>query len=158
MCVGRIIGGRIALRVPAPRLLPGALAVSALGFVVFWASPQPVLAVTGLVILGLGNGMHYPLGISMALQAARGQEDLAAARSSYGMAVSFGVAPFVLGAVADSVGARPAFLLVPVFLVAAAALIRPLARRLPPVEPAPVSPVLDGAAPAPAVPATAVAA
>ena len=46
---------------------------------VFWLAPQPWLAVTGLVILGLGNAMHYPLGIAMALQAARGQEDLAAA-------------------------------------------------------------------------------
>lgn len=132
MCVGRLVGGRIALRVPAPPLLLGALAVSALGFAVFWSAPQPWLALVGLTVTGLGNGMHYPLGIAMALQASHGRPDEAAARSSYGMAVSFGIAPFVLGAVADQLGARPAFLLVPVFLVAAAALVPPLSRRLPP--------------------------
>ncbi len=132
MCAGRLIGGRIALRVAAPPLLLAALGVSALGFAVFWAAPQPWLAVTGLAVTGLGNGMHYPLGIAMALQASAGRPDQAAARSSYGMAVSFGVAPFALGALADQAGARPAFLLVPLFLLAAAALVPPLARRLPP--------------------------
>ncbi len=142
MCVGRVVGGRIALRVPAPRLLLGALAVSALGFVLFWGAPQPVLAVAGLAIMGLGNGMHYPLGISMALRASGGRPDLAAARSSYGMAIAFGISPLLLGAVADHVGARPAFLLVPVLLLGAALLVPPLARRLPGAEPAAGQPLV----------------
>ncbi len=130
MCLGRVIGGRIALRVAAPRLLLCVLALSAAGFAVFWAATTSWLAVAGLIVCGLGNGMHYPLGIGMALQVAPGREDQAAARASYSMAVGFSVAPLTLGAVADRVGTHAAFVLVPGFLAAAALLVLPLARRL----------------------------
>jgi fucose permease len=131
MSLGRVIGGRIALRVPAPQLLLYALGLSGVGFALFWLATVPWLAVTGLVLTGLGNAMHYPLGIGMALRASGGRPDAAAARSSYSMAVAFGASPVLLGAVADQVGAHAAFLLVPVFLAGAAALVPPLARRLP---------------------------
>jgi fucose permease len=131
MAIGRLIGGRIALRVAAPRLLFSVLLVSLCGFAVFWTSTLPWLAVTGLIAMGLGNGMHYPLGIAMAVRASGGRADQAAARASYGLAVSFGIAPFVLGSIADHAGPRLAFLLVPAMLLAAGLLVRPLARRLP---------------------------
>jgi MFS family permease len=131
MSLGRVIGGRIALRVPAPRLMLYALALSGVGFALFWLASVPWLAVTGLVLTGLGNAMHYPLGIGMALRASGGRPDEAAARASYSMAVAFGASPLLLGAVADQVGAHAAFLLVPVLLAGAAALVSPLARRLP---------------------------
>jgi len=130
MAVGRLIGGRLALRVTPVHLFLAALAVSMLGFAVFWTATVPWLAVSGLVVAGLGNAMHYPLGISLALRAAPGQEDQAAARASYGMAVGFGLAPFLLGALADGVGAHQAFLLVPLFLAAAALLVVRLGRQL----------------------------
>jgi MFS family permease len=144
MAVGRVIGGRIALRVAAPRLLLAMLGLSAAGFALFWLSSAPAPAVAGLIVIGLGNGMHYPLGIAMALAVSGGRPDHAAARASYGLAVSFGLAPFALGAVADRIGPRLAFLLVPAFLVVAALLVAPLARRLhraprPGVRPAPAT-------------------
>lgn len=131
MCVGRLIGGRIALRVPAPRLLMYALGTSAAGFMIFWLATVPWLAVSGLILTGLGNAMHYPLAIAMALQASGGRPDEAAGRASYSMAVGFGIAPLGLGLVADQLGAHTAFLLVLGFLAVAAALVAPLARRLP---------------------------
>ena len=152
MCVGRLAGGRIALRIaPVPFLL-AALAVSFVGFAIFWAAPIGWLAVTGLVVVGLGNAMHYPLGISMALAAAPEQPDRAAAYSSYSVAVGFGVAPVVLGRVADSVGSHLAFLLLPVFIAVAALLALRLARalRLPPAAAPPLAARIDGTA-APAI-------
>jgi predicted MFS family arabinose efflux permease len=127
MFLGRLAGGRLSLRVGIVPLFLAVLGVSATGFVVFWSTTMPWVAVAGLVVLGLGNAMHYPLGISMALRAAPGLEDRAAARASYGMAIGFGVAPFALGAIADQVGTHTAFLIVPVLLVAAAALVGLLA-------------------------------
>jgi MFS family permease len=138
MAVGRLVGGRLALRIEPPRLLLAALAVSGLGFALFWLSSAVALAVTGLIVLGLGNAMHYPLGIGMALGVSGGRPDLAAARAAYGLAFSFGLAPFALGAVADRTGPRLAFLCIPFFLGAAALLVRPLARRLPRVTAATV--------------------
>jgi fucose permease len=133
MFVGRLVGGRLALRIGPVPLFVGALATSGAGFVLFWASTLPLPALGGLIVLGLGNAMHYPLGISLALRTAPGREDRAAARSSYAVALAFGVSPFVLGAVADGFGAHRAFLLVPVFLATAVGLVIPLGRRLPPV-------------------------
>lgn len=130
MSVGRLIGGRIALRVAPPPLLLGALCLSGVGFALFWLSTIPALAVAGLIVMGLGNGMHYPLGIAMALGVSGGRADLAAGRASYGVAISFGISPLVLGAVSDQIGPRLAFLLVPLLLVCAALLVFPLARRL----------------------------
>jgi MFS family permease len=152
MFLGRLAGGRIALRIaPVPFLLV-ALAVSFVGFAIFWAASIGWLAVTGLVVVGLGNAMHYPMGISMALAAAPEQPDRAAAYSSYSVGIGFGIAPVVLGRVADSVGPHLAFLLLPVFIAVAALLALRLARalRLPPVAAPPLTAQIDGAA-APAV-------
>ena len=95
--------------------------MSAAGFAVFWLAASPVPALVGLVVCGLGNGLHFPLAISIALRASDGRPDLATARGSYAMAIAFGVAPFALGVLADRAGVRWAFLLVPVLLAAAAA-------------------------------------
>jgi fucose permease len=120
MFVGRLFGVRLLLRIAAPRVLLGALAVSAAGFTVFWLSTTAWLAILGLLICGLGNALHYPLAVALAVGNSNGQPDLAAARTAYAMGFGFGVAPFVLGWVADRVGTHLAFLLVYAMLAAAA--------------------------------------
>ncbi|MGA4687423.1 MFS transporter [Micromonospora sp. AB353] len=131
MFAGRIAGGRAALRwAPVPLLL-GALAVSMAGFTLFWGSTVGWLAVTGLVVLGLGNALHYPLAISIALAVAGPAADKAAGWSAYSMGVGFGIAPVALGWVADGVGPHPAFLLLPAFIAVAVLLTVRLGRALP---------------------------
>lgn len=122
MLVGRTLGARLALRVPLLTLYFGALAISLVGFSLFWFFVQPGLAIAGLFIVGLGNAMHYPLAIAMALAVAPGTADRAAGVASYGMGLSFGAGPLLLGVLADRVGAHTALLLVPVFLAVAAVL------------------------------------
>lgn len=112
MFAGRLVGARLLLRVSAPRVLLGALALSAAGFTVFWLASVPWLAIAGLVACGLGNAMHFPIGMGLAIGHSGGQPDLATSRTSYAMGVGFGVAPFALGALADRVGPHPAFLMV----------------------------------------------
>ncbi|MGB2568229.1 MFS transporter [Micromonospora citrea] len=130
MFLGRLAGGRIALRWPPAPLLLGALTVSFVGFAIFWLAPVGWLAVTGLVVLGLGNALHYPLAISIALAVAGPAADKAAGWASYSMGVGFGIAPVALGAVADGVGPHLAFLLLPGFIAAALMLTVRLARAL----------------------------
>ncbi|MFG1937308.1 MFS transporter [Micromonospora tulbaghiae] len=130
MFAGRIAGGRAALRSAPVPLLLGALTVSLAGFVLFWASTVGWLAVTGLVVLGLGNALHYPLAISIALAVAGPAADKAAGWSAYSMGVGFGIAPVALGWVADGVGPHPAFLLLPVFIAVAVLLTVRLGRAL----------------------------
>ncbi|NUT34940.1 MAG: MFS transporter [Hamadaea sp.] len=133
MFLGRFGGARLALRVAPIRLYFTALAVSAVGFFLFWTAGSPVTAVVGLLVLGLGNAMHYPIAIALALKLTPDQPDRAAAVASYSMGISFGAGPLVLGAAADLVGARAAFLIIPLLLVAAAGLALALARSDRPV-------------------------
>ncbi|HEX2356754.1 MAG TPA: MFS transporter [Micromonosporaceae bacterium] len=141
MFLGRLAGGRFALRLAPVPLLLAALGVSAVGFAVFWLATAGWLAIAGLVVVGLGNAMHYPLAISLAMAASGGQNDRAAGYASYSIAVGFGVAPVVLGWVADGVGAHLAFLLLPGLLAAAALLAVRLGRAISaaPAAPAPAS-------------------
>jgi predicted MFS family arabinose efflux permease len=126
--VGRLIGGRLVLRFAVPRVLLAALALAAAGFAIFWLAAVPWLALAGLVVCGLGISMHYPLGMALAVTHSGGQPDLAAARTSYALGLAFGVAPFALGAVADSTGPHKAFLLLPAFLAVSATAIAILSR------------------------------
>jgi fucose permease len=119
MFLGRAVGSRLALRHPATTLLFAAIGVSLGGFTLFWLATRPVLAITGLIVLGLGNALHYPLGLALVLRHSDGQPDLAAARSFYAAGVAYGLAPFVLGGIADLTGVRAAFLLVPAMLALA---------------------------------------
>ncbi len=119
MLVGRTSGARLALRMGTVPLYLSALAVSFAGFLLFWFSGSAWSALAGLFVVGLGNAMHYPLAIALAIAVAPGQADRAAGISSYGMGLSFGVGPFVLGLLADEVGAHTALLLIPLFLAGA---------------------------------------
>jgi fucose permease len=129
MCVGRLAGGRLTLRLAGTTVMLGALTLSAVGFTVFWLATAPLLALIGLVVTGLGNALHYPLAMSLAVEHSGGQPDLAAARTSYALGLSFGIAPFVLGAVADRIGPHLAFLLLPIFLLMSALAMTALRRR-----------------------------
>ncbi|MFG3419572.1 MFS transporter [Micromonospora sp. NPDC048063] len=132
MFVGRLVGGRFALRYRPVPLLLAALGVSLAGFALFWVAPVGWLAVAGLVVLGVGNALHYPLAISIALAVAGPAADRAAGWASYSMGVGFGIAPVALGWVADGVGPHLAFLLLPGFIAAAALLAARLGRALRP--------------------------
>ncbi|GAA3225279.1 MFS transporter [Dactylosporangium siamense] len=142
MVTGRLVGGRLLLRFRPTRMLLAALGVSAAGFALFWSATVPWPAMAGLFICGLGVGLHYPLGIGLALAHSDGQPDLAAARASFAVGISFAVAPFALGSIADQVGPHTAFLLVPAFLLLSAVVVARLERAtLPPVPVRAVEPV-----------------
>lgn len=124
MTVGRVVGGRLALGYPVDVLLGASLTIAVLGFAVFWLSTALWLSVLGLLVLGLGISVQFPLSITRVLAASGGHPDRATARASIGAGAAIGTAPFLLGFLADQVGTQRAFLLVPVLLAAAAALLR----------------------------------
>lgn len=125
MFAGRLAGGHLALRFAADRLLLASLAIAGGGFAVFWVATAPVLAIAGLALTGSGMSLHYPLAVARAIGASGGRGDLAVSRIAIGAGAAAGSAPVVLGAIADRSGPHAAFLIVPVLLVLAAALVRP---------------------------------
>jgi predicted MFS family arabinose efflux permease len=124
MCIGRIAGGRLALRIALDRLLYGALAVCAAGFAAFWLTTWAPLAIAALLVCGLGIALFYPIGVARAIVASDGRPDLAVARIGLGVALASGGGPFVLGALADQIGIHGAFLVVPALLALSALGVR----------------------------------
>lgn len=117
MTVIRFVVGPLSLRVPPARLLAGAFGVAIAGWAVLWTATTAPVALAGLVLAGLGYGAQYPLGVALLLGASGGATDAAQARATVGGGLAIGVAPFLLGALADAVGAHAAFLVVPVLAV-----------------------------------------
>ena len=121
MAVGRLLVGALARhRAPLGLFLVG-VAVTAAGWLLVWLSTSPVAAVAGLLVVGLGVAGQYPLGAAMVMGLSGGQPDRAVAVMSIGVGLASGLGPFILGALADQVGVRAAFLVVPALCVAAAA-------------------------------------
>lgn len=121
IAIGRVTGGRLALRRSPERLLAGSLVVTTAGFLLFWSSTVAWLALLGLFVMGLGIAVQFPLSVARAITASEGRPDQATARLSIGAGLAIGLAPFLLGFLADQVGTRHAFLIVPVLLILAAA-------------------------------------
>jgi len=117
----RFVVGPLSLRIAPVHLLAVSFGVAVVGWSVLWTATTPPVAFAGLVLAGLGYGAQYPLAISLFLVAARGATDRAQARATLAGGLAFGIAPFVLGALADGVGTHTAFLFVPVLAVLGAA-------------------------------------
>jgi MFS family permease len=118
MTTARAAIGRLALVYEPRLLLAGSFLLTVAGWAVAWFVTAPGPALAGLLVVGLGIGGQYPLGVGIVLGAASGAEDRTAGAMSIGIGVSSGLGPFVLGALADARGTHEAFLVVPVLVVA----------------------------------------
>ncbi|WP_433353496.1 MFS transporter [Micromonospora saelicesensis] len=115
--IGRLLGARLTRRPGrGVALLYASLAITGPSFVLFWLTDQPVLAVLGLFLCGVGIANLYPLSLALTLGAAGGHEDRANARSQLILGVVAGVSPFLLGSLADRYGLVTAFALEPVLI------------------------------------------
>jgi MFS family permease len=117
MVLGRFLGGRVARKVSPFPLLVGTTTLGLGGSLLLWSSSTRPLVVVGLFVTGLGISMLFPMLLSLAIGIAPDRADVAAARISIAAGGSVIVAPVTLGAVADQVGIRGAFGLVPALLV-----------------------------------------
>lgn len=119
MVIGRTVGGKLAESRPVDTLLKGSIVIAVIAFFIAWITTNPLVIIGGLVLLGVGISVHWPLGVSRAVLASGGLTDTASSMSSVAAGVSSGIAPFILGALSDNIGVHGAFLLVPVMLVIA---------------------------------------
>ena len=117
MFIGRFLGARLTTRLDSENLYLNSLVLSLAGFMLFWLSSIPVIMLIGLTLTGLGMSVHFPLGIARAIRSSVGHSDRAAALISVGTGTASGLAPFLLGALADGVGTHWAYAIVPTVLV-----------------------------------------
>jgi predicted MFS family arabinose efflux permease len=115
---GRLLGARLTRRPGrSVALLYVSLAITFPSVLLFWLTDQSVLAILALFLCGVGIANLYPLGLSLTLAAADGQEDRANARSQLVLGVLAGVFPYLLGTLADHYGLATGFALEPVLVV-----------------------------------------
>jgi fucose permease len=111
MTIGRLAGVVLLDRFGRVPVLRGAAALAAIGLLVFIFVPNPVVAVAGSVLWGLGAALGFPVGMS----AAADNPKTAAARVSAVATIgyfAFLVGPPAIGLLATSVGILRALLVV----------------------------------------------
>ncbi len=128
MTAVRFVVGPLSLRVRPAALLVGAFLLAIVGWAVMWTTTSTVVAMTGLVIAGFGYGAQYPLSIALMLGASPGHGDRVQGYATLAGGAAVGVAPFLLGFLADRMGMHSAFVVVPV-LAACGAVVAALGGR-----------------------------
>jgi fucose permease len=122
MAAGRAATMPVTRLLPVPaRLLAGAASLAGAGFALLWTVDRAPAAAAGLLLAGLGVALLYPVALAEAMAAWPGDPDRAAARCALASGLAIGAAPLLLGALADAVGLRAAFLLAPLLLLAVVA-------------------------------------
>jgi len=91
------IRDRLTRRWSSLILLLACLALTLIGFPLFWLARLATLNILGLFITGLGIASMYPLTLSIAVGLAPGQSNLASARVSLGVGTALLTAPLFLG-------------------------------------------------------------
>ena len=128
MIVGRLLASRLVQRFSARAVVTVSIVIAGVGFLLFWRGEDSIVGLTGLFLTGLGIANFYPLLISLAINAANGDTVQAGARATLASGVAILAIPLALGRLADAVGIRLAYSLVPVLLICIF-LINQLARR-----------------------------
>jgi fucose permease len=102
---GRIASGAIGSSIRAERVLRGSLGVALVGAALLWLSPLPLVAASGLALLGLGCGPVFPTLIA-STPARVGRADAGSAVGLQLAAAGLGqsLLPWALGALAGSLG------------------------------------------------------
>ncbi|PKL23739.1 MAG: hypothetical protein CVV47_13070 [Spirochaetae bacterium HGW-Spirochaetae-3] len=111
---GRFVSSRIGHRIPENRLLLVMLAVVLAGFPLYWLRAGVPLTFLGLALCGFGSSNFYPLGLSLALGHAQGNAAKASSLVPVASGSAIGLAPFLLGRLADAADMRLALWYIPI--------------------------------------------
>jgi fucose permease len=123
MLIGRIAGSRLTRRWSSLTLLLFFLAITLIGFPIFWLARLATFNIIGLFITGLGIANLFPLTLSIAVGLAADQSNKASARVSLGVGTALLTAPLLLGWLADHVSLQSAYGIVIVLMVAACVIV-----------------------------------
>jgi fucose permease len=121
MVLGRFAGSRLTRVMAGERLLPLALAITLVGFPLFWLGRWVPLNLAGLFLAGLGVANLFPLTLAVAVGTVPEQADRASARLVLGTGVAILSAPLLVGWLADQMSIQQAYGIVAVLIVLAIA-------------------------------------
>lgn len=116
--LGRFIASRISNRISERRLLYVVLVIISLGFPAYWLRAGVFSAFAGLALCGFAGANLYPLGFSMAIGAAPNNPARASSMAPVASGTAVGLAPLLLGRLADATDMSSALLYVPIGMAA----------------------------------------
>lgn len=119
MLVGRWLVSRLLMRSKEQRLLMISMAAALVGFLLFWLSPGPFVALIGLVLAGLGVAGQFPIINALGLATVPDRMYEGSARMTMAAGAAILLMPLLLARLADWFGLQPAYGLVLVLLVIA---------------------------------------
>ena len=117
MILGRILGSRLVQRFSARAVVTISIVIASIGFLLFWRANSSLAVLSGLFITGLGVASLYPLMLSLAINAAKGNTVQAGARATLASGTAILALPLALGRLADTVGIRSAYGMVVLLLL-----------------------------------------
>lgn len=131
--VGRAFGSSLARRISSERLLRASLVAGMLMFFAMWLSTLTWMILLAFFATGVALSLAWPLSMSRIIRAAGGRPDRASSLALACTTAAIGLAPFLLGGLAESMPVHQAFLLVPVLIAVALLVVvfRPVAELLP---------------------------
>lgn len=112
MVVGRYAGSLLLKKYEPFQILFASIAISALGYAIFWISGSPTAALAGLFLAGIGVANFYATSITLIFEAAGPARAAAGSVATLGSGVAIFSLPFVLGSLADFIGIQKAMLVV----------------------------------------------
>ena len=124
MGIGRWYGGLALKNLKLDNQLLLIVGIQFIGFTSFWFSHSMVISLLSLLVVGLGISMQFALSAIRMVAFSDGRPDLAIGRSSLGAGIAIAGAPFLLGFLGDNFGISRAYIMVPVLIAIAFAIIK----------------------------------
>jgi predicted MFS family arabinose efflux permease len=123
MGIGRWFGGPALKRFKLDHQVHILIGMQFIGFGIFWVSHNLLISLFSLLIIGLGISMQFALASIRLIGLSDNRPDLAIGKSSLAAGLAIGGAPFALGVLGDSLGISRAYVMVPVLIAIAMAII-----------------------------------
>jgi len=124
MAVGRWYGGLFLKRFTLDTQLLISIAVQFVGFVVFWLSHIMLISAISLFVIGLGVSIQFALASIRLISFSDNRPDLAIGQTSLAAGIAIAAAPFLLGVLGDSFGISRAYIMVPLLIAIAFAIVK----------------------------------
>jgi predicted MFS family arabinose efflux permease len=123
MAVGRWYGAIVLKKLKLDQQLITIIVLQFIGFGIFWFSHSLIVSLVTLFVTGLGISMQFALSSLRLIGFSNKRPDLAIGISSLAAGSGIALAPFMLGVLGDSFGISRAYLMVPVLILIALAIV-----------------------------------
>ena len=124
MAIGRWYGPLLLKQWEIDTQLKIFIATQFIGFASLWFSHNLAISFFALLVTGIGVSSQFTLSSLRLIGLSDGRPDLAMGKNSLAAGGAIGLSPFVLGVLGDHLGISRAYLMVPVLMVIAYAVIQ----------------------------------